>query len=59
MSDDIVIQYVANICGSHHLKVYKVMALKYSREAACFFLDYHCRLTDNPVNIQLMLYNKT
>ena len=52
MSDDIVIQDVANIYGSHHLKVYKVMALKYSREAACFFLDYHCRLTDNPVNVQ-------
>ena len=39
MSDDIVIQDIANIYGSHHLKVYKVMALKYSREAACFFLD--------------------
>lgn len=31
--------------------VYEVCAEKFDGEAACFFLDYHCRLTEEPVGI--------
>lgn len=32
--------------------VYEVAANDYDKMSACFFLDYHCRLTENPVVIQ-------
>ena len=31
--------------------LYEVMANDYDRESAIFFLDYHCRLTDNPITM--------
>ena len=31
--------------------VHKVMAKDFSESAARFFLDYHCRLTDKPINM--------
>lgn len=31
--------------------VYQVCANKFDGEAACFFLDFHCRLTEEPVEI--------
>ena len=31
--------------------IYEVKAEKFDGEAACFFLDYHCRLTEQPVSI--------
>ena len=33
-------------------RLYEVTANDYTAETARFFLDYHCRLTDNPVSIQ-------
>ena len=32
--------------------LYEVTAKDYNEEAARFFLDYHCRLTENPISIQ-------
>ncbi len=32
--------------------LYKVSASAFSEEAARFFLDFHCRLTDHPVSLQ-------
>ena len=32
--------------------LYEVTARDYNKDAARFFLDYHCRLTENPVSIQ-------
>lgn len=33
-------------------KVYEVIANDYSEQSARFFLDYHCRLTESPIDIQ-------
>ncbi len=38
--------------NGQYIRVYRVEANAYSKESACFFLDYHCRLTEHPVNIQ-------
>lgn len=35
--------------GWNNWKVYEVKATEFSEDAAKFFLDYHCRLTDEPV----------
>lgn len=35
-----------------NLRIYRVEAYDYTKDAARFFLNYHCRLTDNPVGIQ-------
>lgn len=35
--------------GLSNWKVYEVKATEFSEDAAKFFLDYHCRLTDEPV----------
>ena len=33
-------------------RLYEIEAYRLSEEAAKFFLDYHCRLTDKPISIQ-------
>lgn len=38
--------------NGQYIRVYRVEASAYSKESACFFLDYHCRLTEHPVKIQ-------
>ena len=38
--------------NGQYIRVYRVEASAYCMESACFFLDYHCRLTEHPVKIQ-------
>ncbi|MBQ8133353.1 MAG: hypothetical protein IJ192_02930 [Clostridia bacterium] len=38
--------------NGQYIRVYRVEASAYSKESACFFLDYHCRLTEHPVKLQ-------
>ena len=37
--------------GWQNWRIYEISALEFSKEAASFFLDYHCRLTDEPITM--------
>ena len=41
-------------------QIYEVMATRYSEEAAKFFMNFHCQLTKNPVQLKVIwpLYKK-
>ena len=41
----------AATCGYATWKVFRVVATKFSEQTARFFLDHHCRLTDEPVKM--------
>ena len=47
--------YIKEICthteGGQKWKVYEVRAIDLNEKAAKFFLDFHCRLTDEPVTM--------
>lgn len=59
-------KWIGNYCSPHvHVneisnriiswetwRVYEVIANDYSEQSARFFLDYHCRLTESPIDIQ-------
>lgn len=46
---------IKNICtvkgDFNHWRIYKIKATQMDENTARFFLKYHCRLTDNPVNL--------
>ena len=49
---------IKKICENHTSKlpwkVFEIRAINYSEDAAKFFLEYRCLLTDKPINMQVM-----
>lgn len=45
---------ISIVCTSENWKIYEVIANNFNEEAAKFFLDYHCILTENPVSVNMI-----